>query len=157
MPAIGAVLNGKNCGNKRKIPLERAGFFFSETTFKSLWLFLLHISCCFKEQRYKINASNSQLSRQWNDACLGCFKEQRYKINASNSQLRKQWNEACLRCFKEQRYKINASNSQPKLADPEPAEGCFKEQRYKINASNSQHRSQSFLSTLVVSKSKDTR
>ena len=43
-------------------------------------------SGCFKEQRYKINASNSQPSATSFTWSLGCFKEQRYKINASNSQ-----------------------------------------------------------------------
>ena len=43
--------------------------------------------CCFKEQRYKINASNSQQESKKRIDKLGCFKEQRYKINASNSQL----------------------------------------------------------------------
>ena len=43
-------------------------------------------SCCFKEQRYKINASNSQLKPIWKGKLRSCFKEQRYKINASNSQ-----------------------------------------------------------------------
>ena len=43
----------------------------------------------------------------------GCFKEQRYKINASNSQLLGLGKSAFDCCFKEQRYKINASNSQP--------------------------------------------
>ena len=44
----------------------------------------------------------------------GCFKEQRYKINASNSQQRAVGDDKVVRCFKEQRYKINASNSQRK-------------------------------------------
>ena len=44
--------------------------------------------CCFKEQRYKINASNSQLFDGHPSIERGCFKEQRYKINASNSQLK---------------------------------------------------------------------
>ena len=93
---------------------------------------------CFKEQRYKINASNSQLfvcpPLMW----LSCFKEQRYKINASNSQLAPMPALLLLRCFKEQRYKINASNSQLSVVFPFLDIGCFKEQRYKINASNSQ-------------------
>ena len=42
---------------------------------------------CFKEQRYKINASNSQLIMMISLLVVCCFKEQRYKINASNSQL----------------------------------------------------------------------
>ncbi len=42
--------------------------------------------CCFKEQRYKINASNSQQMAFCNVSLYCCFKEQRYKINASNSQ-----------------------------------------------------------------------
>ncbi len=41
---------------------------------------------CFKEQRYKINASNSQPASEDGMIIIGCFKEQRYKINASNSQ-----------------------------------------------------------------------
>ena len=41
---------------------------------------------CFKEQRYKINASNSQRRQMWTNPQKCCFKEQRYKINASNSQ-----------------------------------------------------------------------
>ena len=44
------------------------------------------VGCCFKEQRYKINASNSQPTMRNSLLTLGCFKEQRYKINASNSQ-----------------------------------------------------------------------
>ena len=41
---------------------------------------------CFKEQRYKINASNSQPVTVAVETIASCFKEQRYKINASNSQ-----------------------------------------------------------------------
>ena len=45
------------------------------------------MACCFKEQRYKINASNSQHADTMLKHAESCFKEQRYKINASNSQL----------------------------------------------------------------------
>ena len=48
---------------------------------------------------------------------LRCFKEQRYKINASNSQRVYASQDDAMRCFKEQRYKINASNSQRKRAE----------------------------------------
>ena len=53
------------------------------TTFKEHGTVL---GCCFKEQRYKLNASNSQPQRGEAVQLLGCFKEQRYKLNASNSQ-----------------------------------------------------------------------
>ena len=124
-----------------------------------------HGTCCFKEQRYKINASKSQRYSvcssfsPWlfqrakiQDKCKqfttestteenasSCFKEQRYKINASNSQLDCVVSPLSSRCFKEQRYKINASNSQQVALDTYIDNRCFKEQRYKINASNSQH------------------
>ncbi len=88
---------------------------------------------------------------------FGCFKEQRYKINASNSQLRTIPCSPLQGCFKEQRYKINASNSQHYRQRRMDRRGCFKEQRYKINASNSQRPAFRFLSKFVVSKSKDTR
>lgn len=45
-----------------------------------LWLFELPISCCFKEQRYKINASNSQQAAFQVYQMDCCFKEQRYKF-----------------------------------------------------------------------------
>ena len=67
---------------------------------------------CFKEQRYKINASNSQQMKAAGINPAGCFKEQRYKINASNSQPMDEYVNNNVSCFKEQRYKINASNSQ---------------------------------------------
>ena len=70
------------------------------------------VHSCFKEQRYKINASNSQQSQVSNSQATGCFKEQRYKINASNSQHWRLGETHQPSCFKEQRYKINASNSQ---------------------------------------------
>ena len=95
-------------------------------------------SCCFKEQRYKINASNSQLALQSTFLHVRCFKEQRYKINASNSQQLALLPVRSGRCFKEQRYKINACNSQQAMQNLELTFCCFKEQRYKINASNSQ-------------------
>ena len=93
---------------------------------------------CFKEQRYKINASNSQLVTPSTLFPYRCFKEQRYKINASNSQQAWRWSSRRHSCFKEQRYKINASNSQRSSSVLLSSCGCFKEQRYKINASNSQ-------------------
>ena len=51
---------------------------------------------CFKEQRYKINASNSQLKVEYLRQEPGCFKEQRYKINASNSQPQVRISEKCV-------------------------------------------------------------
>ena len=62
-------------------------------------------SCCFKEQRYKINASNSQLNSIITANLEGCFKEQRYKINASNSQQSAQAPSVSSGCFKEQTYR----------------------------------------------------
>ena len=109
---------------------------------------------CFKEQRYKINASNSQpltILRRWS---FGCFKEQRYKINASNSQLICQFFKVIYCCFKEQRYKINASNSQQKMFLDSIPIGCFKEQRYKINASNSQQWLTQFLDVELFQRAK---
>ena len=124
----------------------------------------MRICCCFKEQRYKINASNSQPFVCCSVVSVCCFKEQRYKINASNSQplrrnalqrpelfQRAKIQDKCKQfttgkqptynpqsCFKEQRYKINASNSQRMALLTSNITRCFKEQRYKINASNSQ-------------------
>ncbi len=95
---------------------------------------------CFKEQRYKINASNSQHSSSPHRVSPCCFKEQRYKINASNSQLNCFTMYFVPSCFKEQRYKINASNSQLQNEQLSKIARCFKEQRYKINASNSQQK-----------------
>ncbi len=112
---------------------------------------------CFKEQRYKINASNSQHFYSICYPGLCCFKEQRYKINASNSQLKALLVFVSMSCFKEQRYKINASNSQRRGSRGRCVSGCFKEQRYKINASNSQQAQRDALVGVVVSKSKDTR
>ena len=69
-------------------------------------------SCCFKEQRYKINASNSQLLASAHDDRLELF--QRAKIQDKCKQFTTNFcyifSKSC--CFKEQRYKINASNSQ---------------------------------------------
>ena len=112
--------------------------------------------CCFKEQRYKLNASNSQ--RYFKDvmAGSGCFKEQRYKLNASNSQLSLSQAPRRRSCFKEQRYKLNASNSQHASDIGDVEAGCFKEQRYKLNASNSQLEGGDDWIHMVVSKSKDT-
>ena len=85
---------------------------------------------CFKEQRYKINASNSQQLASFSKARNCCFKEQRYKINASNSQLFCNLHQRTICCFKEQRYKINASNSQHLSLSPLAKKGLF--QRAKI-------------------------
>ena len=112
MPATGAVLNRKNEVRHRKIPLLRAGFFYSETTFKLLMLIVLSISCCFNEQRYKFFESNSQLKEIFADKTEGCFNEQRYKFFESNSQLGCSFCYENCSCFNEQRYKFFESNSQ---------------------------------------------
>ena len=93
---------------------------------------------CFKEQRYKINASNSQRGRTMGHGQSCCFKEQRYKINASNSQLTKCRRRVRSCCFKEQRYKINASNSQQSQGFGLSLISCFKEQKYKFLKANFQ-------------------
>ena len=111
--------------------------------------------CCFKEQRYKLNASNSQLGRQISSVRSRCFKEQRYKLNASNSQRLNYSLEDGICCFKEQRYKLNASNSQPNVLHILFLQSCFKEQRYKLNASNSQQTQPDSGCRYVVSMSKD--
>ena len=91
-------------------------------------------------QRAKIQDKCKQFTteKDYIDKIFSCFKEQRYKINASNSQQETGEAYPSVCCFKEQRYKINASNSQPVTLGVTLKNSCFKEQRYKINASNSQ-------------------
>ena len=109
-------------------------------------------------QRAKIQVKCKQFTTNTKEAFLhgSCFKEQRYKLNASNSQLTFDdlFSYSC--CFKEQRYKLNASNSQLLRRRKDGGMGCFKEQRYKLNASNSQRIERFIFQSIVVSKSKDT-
>ncbi len=65
-------------------------------------------------QRAKIQVKCKQFTTMFfdNTACTCCFKEQRYKLNASNSQQAVILVKYRICCFKEQRYKLNASNSQ---------------------------------------------
>ena len=112
--------------------------------------------CCFKEQRYKLYASNSQRIFVLHPTSPSCFKEQRYKLYASNSQRFIEPSYNNVGCFKEQRYKLYASNSQQYLGNNSIGYRCFKEQRYKLYASNSQPVRKDFLDNYVVSKSKDT-
>ena len=97
-----------------------------------------------------------ELKEGTNCTPVGMNGFQRYKLNASNSQLTLFDDTHTLCCFKEQRYKLNASNSQPAGGSTPPPPSCFKEQRYKLNASNSQPEETRFNVSLVVSKSKDT-
>ena len=88
----------------------------------------------------------------------GCFKEQRYKINASNSQHAKLRVVKDDGCFKEQRYKINASNSQQCSKPHFGVVGLF--QRAKIQDKCKQFTTRNLMAVAgskVVSKSKDTR
>ena len=54
----------------------------------------------FKEQRYKLFESNSQLSGEAGRRLLRCFKEQRYKLFESNSQ-KEHKNSLKIKCHRE--------------------------------------------------------
>ena len=121
---------------------------------------------CFKEQRYKINASNSQRGQTWfnfdwklfqrakiQDKCKQFTTAQRRTVNKLKLFQRAKIQDKCKqfttdyestkpnhRLFQRAKIQDKCKQFTTLFTRMVNSRSCFKEQRYKINASNSQQR-----------------